>query len=261
MISNCGHDERGKYSGGQAGDQAGQEWAVIPWYSRPWNVVLRHPDRKVGQKLADLARAAAENSCIGYDQKQRYDYWNALRRADFDPARITELCEADCSSGVAAHVKAAGYLLGIESLKTVSIYTSTHDLRRKLVAAGFQELLSAKYLVSDAYLLPGDILLLESHHTATNLDAGAKAGTVEPVSYPRWIKSGTTWYYRLAEGKNAHGWLVINHHWYWFDKSGAMATDWREIDGAWYYFQPSGGLEGALYRSDANGAQSILYVD
>lgn len=261
MISNCGHDERNKYSESQAGDQTSQEWAIIPWYSRPWNVVLRHPDRKVGQKLADLARAAAENNCIGYDQKQRYDYWNALRRADFDPARITELCEADCSSGVAAHVKTTGYLLGIESLKTVSIYTSTHDLRRKLVAAGFQELLSSKYLVSDAYLLPGDILLLEGHHTATNLDTGAKASTEESVSYPCWIKSGTTWYYRLAEGKNAHGWLAINHHWYWFDESGKMATDWREIDGAWYYFQPSGGLEGALYRSDANGAQSIWYVD
>lgn len=34
MISNCGHDERGKYSGGKAGDQKGDEWAVIPWYSR-----------------------------------------------------------------------------------------------------------------------------------------------------------------------------------------------------------------------------------
>lgn len=26
MISNCGHDERGKYSGGKAGDQTGTEW-------------------------------------------------------------------------------------------------------------------------------------------------------------------------------------------------------------------------------------------
>ena len=73
MISNCGHDERNKYSGGQAGDQTNQEWAIIPWYSRPWNVVIRYPDRKVGQKLAELARAADENNCIGYDQKQRYD--------------------------------------------------------------------------------------------------------------------------------------------------------------------------------------------
>ena len=25
MISNCGHDERGKYSGGKAGDQTGTD--------------------------------------------------------------------------------------------------------------------------------------------------------------------------------------------------------------------------------------------
>ena len=90
MISNCGHDERGKYSGGQAGDQTGQEWAVIPWYSRPWNVVLRYPNQNVAQKIANLARAAANNDNIGYDQNQRYDYWNALRRADYDPTKISD---------------------------------------------------------------------------------------------------------------------------------------------------------------------------
>ena len=32
MISNCGHDENGRYSGGKAGDQTGTEWQVINWY-------------------------------------------------------------------------------------------------------------------------------------------------------------------------------------------------------------------------------------
>lgn len=52
MISNCGHDERGKYSGGKAGDQTGTEWQVINWYNRPWKCVLRHPDlgKLSGQK-------------------------------------------------------------------------------------------------------------------------------------------------------------------------------------------------------------------
>lgn len=48
MISNSGHDEHGRYSGGAAGDQTGGEWARINWYSRPWNIVLRHPDPAVG---------------------------------------------------------------------------------------------------------------------------------------------------------------------------------------------------------------------
>ena len=30
MISNCGHDENNRYKCGKAGDQTGQEWAIIP---------------------------------------------------------------------------------------------------------------------------------------------------------------------------------------------------------------------------------------
>lgn len=86
----------------------------------------------------------------------------------------------------------------------------------------------------------------------------------EPVvveTYPKWVKDGTHWYRRLAEGVNAHGWLDVNGHRYWFDeKTGEMATDWKQINNEWFYFQPSGGLEGALYVSDERGAQKILEV-
>lgn len=67
MISNCGHDENGKYSGGAAGDQTRTEWEIRTWYNRPWNCVLRHPDRNVGNMLANLARKAAQNNLVGYD--------------------------------------------------------------------------------------------------------------------------------------------------------------------------------------------------
>ena len=265
MIANCGHDERNKYSGGKAGDQTGGEWAVIPWYDRGWNVVLRHPDQKVGQLIADLAYEAAQNDLIGYDQNQRVDYWYALVKASYRPAQIDTLCEADCSAGVAANVKAAGYLLNDEKLKAVSIYCYTGNLRAALKAAGFEELTDRKYLTSDQYLLPGDILLLEGHHVTTNLSVGAKAqaevSNQNPITYPCWVQSDGIWYYRLSECTNAHGWRVVNHHKYWFDESGKMVKGWKEINGLWYYFQPSGGLEGALYRSDSNGVQSVWYID
>lgn len=177
MISNCGHDERGKYSGGAAGDQHGDEWAIIPWYNRPWGVVLRHPDRAVGNLLAELARKAAKNDLIGYDQNQRTTYWQHLKASNYDPAQITVACEADCSSGVAANVKAAGHRLGRKELQNVSADCYTGNLRATLKAAGFQVLTASKYLNSPDYLLPGDILLYEGHHTATNLDAGSKAGS------------------------------------------------------------------------------------
>ena len=71
MISNCGHDENNRYSGGKAGDQTGTEWRVINWYNRPWKCVLRHPDAKVRKMIASMAKAAAVNNMVGYCQSHR----------------------------------------------------------------------------------------------------------------------------------------------------------------------------------------------
>lgn len=174
-ISNCGHDERNKYSGGKAGDQTGGEWTIRSWYNRPWNCVLRHPDADVREMIADMAEAAAKNNFVGYDQLQRLTFWEHLKASNYDPAKITIACEADCSSGVAAIVKAVGYRLGIEKLKNVSIYIYTGNMKAAFKAAGFEVLTDKKYLTSDAYLLRGDIVLNESAHVATNLTNGSKS--------------------------------------------------------------------------------------
>lgn len=176
-ISNSGHDERGKYSGGKAGDQTGTEWAIIPWYSRPWNVVLRYPDRKVGNVIATLAIYAAQNNLIGYNQNNRTSYWKHLKNSNFDPRQITIACNDDCSAGVAANVKATGYILGISALKNVSEDNYTGSLRKALTNAGFVALTDSKYLNGYDYLLSGDILLYEGHHTATNLGVGKYAAS------------------------------------------------------------------------------------
>lgn len=175
MISNCGHDENNRYSGGKAGDQTGKEWQLINWYNRPWKCVLRHPDAKVRSMIASMAKAAAVNNKIGYDQSKRGTFWEHLKASNYDPAKITIACEADCSSGVAAIVKGAGYRLGIDKLKNVSTACYTGNLRAALKAAGFEVLTDSKYLTSDAYLLAGDILLNDGAHTATNLTDGAKS--------------------------------------------------------------------------------------
>lgn len=190
MISNCGHDENNRYRGGKAGDQTGTEWRVINWYNRPWKCVLRHPDAKVRKMIASMAKAAAVNNKIGYDQSERYTFWEHLKASNYDPAQITIACEADCSSGVAAIVKGAGYRLGNEKMKNVSIYLDTGNMRAGLKAAGFEVLTDSKYLTSDAYLLEGDILLNDNAHVATNLTDGAKSsGTGASNTTP--VKSNT----------------------------------------------------------------------
>lgn len=178
MISNSGHDERGQYSGGAAGDQGG-EWAIINWYQYPWDggwhCVLRYPNQQARQLLAELAIQAANNDNIGYNQNQRYSYWTQLQNAGFFPANITVPCDSDCSAGVIANTRAVGYLLNINPLKNINA-SYTGNMRAGYAAAGFQVLTDGKYLTSNAYLMPGDILLNDIDHTCVNLGIGSKSG-------------------------------------------------------------------------------------
>lgn len=176
QISNSGSDEHGNYHGGAAGDNTGREWCIREWYNRPWNCVLRHPDPKVRACLAELATKAAKNNKIGYDQYQRLTYWNELQKAGYDPSKITTACEADCSAGVIANVKAAGHLLGRKELQNITA-TYTGNMRASFKAAGFQVLIDPKYLNNSTYLVAGDILLNDAHHTATAVTNGKKAGS------------------------------------------------------------------------------------
>lgn len=176
-ISNSGHDERGKYRGGKAGDQTGGEWCLRSYYVYPyggWNAVLRHPNLKVGETLADLHTKAAKNNNVGYDMNQRNTYWTQLVKANYDPSKIKTPCEADCSKGVCDNVRATGYILNISALKNHKA-TYTGDMRRELKKAGFIVLTDKKYLTSPDYLLPGDILLNDKNHTCVNITKGKKA--------------------------------------------------------------------------------------
>ena len=172
-ISNSGGDEYGGIKGGKAGDQTGNEWNIRSWYNRPWSCVLRYPDEKVRDLIAELAIEAAENNNIGYDQGQRQTYWEQLQKVGYRPKNIKTPCEADCSAGVIANTKAAGALLGIPKLENIPA-TYTGNMRNAFQKAGFEVLTDKKYLTSPDYLLPGDILLNDSHHTATNLGIGSK---------------------------------------------------------------------------------------
>lgn len=174
MISNCGHDEKGNYHGGAAGDQTGTEWQIRSWYNRPWDVILRFPDEKIGQMIANEAIDAANNNKIGYDQWNRLSFWNELKKVGYKTAAVANNCETDCSAGVAAIVKAVGYQTGNEKLKAVPENAWTGSLRAALTTAGFQAMTFSKYLTTEANLKPGDILLNEKHHVAIEVGNGKK---------------------------------------------------------------------------------------
>lgn len=191
-ISNSGSDEHGNYKGGAAGDNTGKEWYIRDWYNRPWNCVLRHPDPAVRACIADLATKATNNNKIGYDQYQRQTYWTELQKVGYDPSRITTACEADCSAGVIANIKAAGHLLGRKELQDITC-TYTGNMRSGLKAAGFACLTDSKYLTGSSYLVAGDILLNDTHHTATAVTNGVNSGngSVSPAASMPLIKKGS----------------------------------------------------------------------
>lgn len=182
MISNCGSDERGRASGGQIGDQTGNEWRIRSWYSSPWKCILRHPDEKVRSEIVRLAKDGANNNNIGYDQSKRTTFWTQLEKAKYEPSKIKVKCSTDCSASVSAICKAVGYILNIEKLKRISENNWTGSMRTAFMYAGFNVYVDNKYLNSADYLIPGDILLNDSKHTAINLDYG---NAVKPVVKPK----------------------------------------------------------------------------
>ena len=175
-IANSGHDERGRYSGGKAGDQTGTEWYIRSWYSRPWDTVIRFADSKIADMIATLSIYAAQNNHVGYDQGQRTSYWTALKKAGYDPRAIKTPCEEDCSAGVLANVKASLYLTGHSSWgDRINVNGYTGNMRSIIVNCGAKVKTFTDYshTHSTKYLLPGDILLNTSAHTAVNLGVGS----------------------------------------------------------------------------------------
>ena len=182
MISNCRINEHGRTTGGTRGDQTGEEWRIQNWYSGPWYCVLRYPNATVANEMARIARDAANNNNIGYGQDTRTSFFQNLQQVNFNAASISTRCDADCSSAVCGCIVGAGMKLGDSNCSGVYPYLSTSGMRSALVSAGFQLLTDSRYLNSDEYLLPGDVLLKDGSHTAMNLDAGIHSGSSVIIS-------------------------------------------------------------------------------
>ena len=177
LVSNCGGDENGNLWGGTAGDQTGREYKVAEWSNWGQVAVYRHPNPKVRALIAKKARATAENNLIGYDQGQRMTFFNRLKAAGWDPAKIRTACEADCSSSTGAIIHAVGEELGDAKLKAYDYELSTHSMNAALIAAGFTKLTANKYLSGSSYLLAGDIQLQPAYHVNIVITSGSNSSS------------------------------------------------------------------------------------
>lgn len=175
MAIKIGHasvDERGKASGGVAGDQTGKEVCVRNWYSGGWHTVLRPKRHGLAEKSAQACEAACANPNIGYDQAGRNSLYAVAKEAQFNLSRIDKPCACDCSSLMHVCMIAGGANM---AYGTNGITTAT--MVREVMATGdYEKLTDSKYLTSDKLLRRGDILV-KTGHTAMVLENGAYAGT------------------------------------------------------------------------------------
>lgn len=180
-VSNCGHDEKGKYSGGKAGDQTGTEYQIKDWYKYPggWDAVFRFKNEKYASELAAVAKAAANNNNVGYDQGDRGTYYMALKKANWDPSKIGTKCEADCSASTSTNLIAVGNRLNIEELKELSPSLTTSTLKDALIKTGLFKIISVN---SEKDAKAGDINLKIGHHVNITVVSGSAIATARVAS-------------------------------------------------------------------------------
>lgn len=163
-VVNASLGENGRITGGQPGDQTGREVRVQTWYDRPWNLMLRYPNASLGVQASDIAAALANSNLVGYNQNSRMSLYNRLRDYyNFDVnAYIAsgDLTNVDCSSFVYTC-----WACVLPSIRYNGSAPSTSEMYDAYTDWGFTAYRQQMYLDSPDYLLAGDLLVYEGHHT------------------------------------------------------------------------------------------------
>ena len=179
MAVKIGHssiDERGKISGGVAGDQTGYEVCQRDFYmhSKGW-VVLRAKDPTIAENIAKCMEDACANPYIGYDQSQRLSLYDTVKNLKFrcDINTLKVYVESDCSSLVRVCLAYAGVHVGN--------FTTANEKSVILATGKFEEVVCA---ADGSNLKRGDILVTKTKgHTVIVLTNGAKAVKKPDVIY------------------------------------------------------------------------------
>lgn len=168
-IGSARIDERGKTTGGKAGDQTGIEVSTQSWYkhSKGWRT-FRARDARVADKIAEAMELACACKRIGYDQNQRNTLYNAIKDKGFDIRKLDVDVETDCSALVRVCLAYAGIM--------VSDFNTSSEAARLGACPDLVELTESKYNTKSDYLQRGDIQVTKTKgHTVVVLSSGPKA--------------------------------------------------------------------------------------
>lgn len=169
---NAGWDGNAK-----AGDQTGKEVCVRSWYNKPWDIMLRYPDKTISQKAVATAVKLANSNLVGYDQSERNTLYQALKRFNFDVdayIKSGQKTETDCSAFVYAV-----FACFIPAMRSDDNAPVTSTMRAIYNGWGFVVHTNETYL-SGNNLINGDILVNERSHTAIATDG--TTGNATPVN-------------------------------------------------------------------------------
>lgn len=156
----------------KAGDQTGKEVCIRSWYSKPWDIMLRYPDKTISEKAATAAVKLANSNLVGYDQSERNTLYKALKAVNFDVdayIKSGKKTETDCSAFVYAV-----YCCFIPGMRYDGNAPVTSTMRYLYKKWGFSVNTGSRYL-SGNNLINGDILVNESAHTAIATDGTSGA--------------------------------------------------------------------------------------
>ena len=177
-IGSARIDERGRASGGQAGNQNGKELSKQAWYlhSKGW-YCFRARDGALADFIAEAMEKAISNRNIGYDQTQNQTLYNQIKAKGFDPIQATTPCETDCARLVRVCVAYAYERVGMDGSKVPDWYTAT--LPSLIMGLGtFVKYTDADHCRSSKYLKRGDILCTRTKgHVVVVLNDGELAGS------------------------------------------------------------------------------------
>lgn len=174
-IGSARSSESGSLNGKRGDQKGGREVSTQNWYlhKKGWTIIrLRDPEKR--EKCAYAMQAACDNNHIGYSQNDRLSGYKAAAKVGFDPAKVKEDVNVDCSELVRICLAYAG--IGVTNWYTGSMISICRDMPET-----FEIITGEKAQTSD-YLRRGDILVTNTKgHTVIVLSDGPKAHPVKTI--------------------------------------------------------------------------------
>lgn len=168
-------DERGRITGGLAGDQTGKEVSTQDAYiwKGGWDVCIRIKDPNKRNKYIAFIKWACANKHVGYDQNNRLSLYNELKRIGFKNYKnLSKDVETDCSALVTCGLMVVGF-----NKLNPSCYTGNLEQALKHTYPKSFSFFDNGYKYGDHTQISkwwrnGDILLKKGHHVVTVVSGG-----------------------------------------------------------------------------------------